>query len=407
MKSVMILSSIPDERLEMVLEKARETGYRSIFCKREQDQNVRSAADAEYVADWNDHDALIRIAREEKIVGVIALCDAGVLPASYTAQVLDLPGNPPESMKCLLSKYEFRVLQDKAGVFAPRHFLSSREEEALAQCKKLRFPIIVKPLLASSSFGQTVLTSPEGAAEAFRIASEYSRNGQVCVEEFIEQDSLRGIETDVFVVDDDIIWDGIRWSWRAEKAPLRPACDVYPAELDEGRIQELQGTVRRLLQTAGVRLGQFNIEGFFTAEGRFFVLEINPRQAGYYNPQHIEMYCGVDLTRLLLTTAAGDMDYYLSLKSFKRSRRYLMAYSVFSNEEGILDHVHIDPVLQPHLIDHRYMFGIRKGDRVQSIRDAVRPVSVAVFEFRNASELEEARRKMDRMVYVKLMNNAV
>lgn len=407
MKTVMILSSIPDERLEMALVKAKELGYRSIFCKREEDKNTLSPADTEYTADWNDTDALIRIAKKEKIDGVVALCDAGVLPASYVAQALDLPGNSPESMKCLLSKNDFRILQDKAGVFAPRHFLLSREDDVQKQFRKLQFPVIVKPLLASSSFGQTVLMSEQGAEEAIINASAYSRNKQVCVEEYIEQKSLCGIEMDIFVAGGDIIWDGIRYSWRAEKAPLRPVCDVYPAQPDENQMQELKRTITGLLQTAGVRLGQFNIEGFFTEEGKFFVIEINPRQAGYYNPQHIEMYCGVDLTRLLLTTAAGDMDYCVSLRSFKRTRRHLMAYSVFSEKEGILDRVHMDPELLPRLIDHRYMFGVKRGDRVKSIKDAIRPVCVAVFEFGDAKELEAARKKMDRMIYVKLMNDAV
>ena len=404
MKTILILSSIPDERLETVLEKARELGYRSIFCKREADKDARSPADSEYTADWNDTDALIRIAEKEKIDGVIALCDAAVLPASYAAQALGLPGNPPESVKFLLSKNDFRLLQEKAGVFAPRHFLFSQEDELPKQLRNLKFPVIVKPLLASSSFGQTVLTSEEGAVEAIKNASAYSRNKQVCVEEFIEQNSLCGIEMDVFAADGGIIWDGIRCSWRAKNAPLRPVCDVYPAELDENQTRELKSTVTALLRSAGVRLGQFNIEGFFTEEGKFFVIEINPRQAGYYNPQHIELYCGVDLTRLLLTTAAGDMEYCSSLRSFKRSRRHLMAYSVFSDEEGILDHVHIDPSLKPRLIDLRTLFGVKRGDRIQSIKEAVRPVCVAVFEFSGAEEVKDAFEKMDRLVYVKLMN---
>ena len=402
MKTIMILSTIPDERLEMVLLESNKLGYRSVFCKRMADGEARSEANVEYTADWEDTEALVKISLREKIDGIVALVDAAVLPASRVSEALGLPGNSPESMQCLLSKDAFRTLQDRAGVFAPRHFLTEREDDAVQRCSKLRFPVIVKPLLASSSFGQTVLSSKTGIAAAFRTASGVSRNGQVCIEEFIRQGSLCGIELDIFVVGSDIIWDGIRYSWRAENAALRPVCDVYPAELNGQQWKELRDTVRTILKTAGVRLGQYNIEGFFTKEGRFFVIEINPRQSGYYNPQQIELYCGVNLTKLLVTTAVSDPEYYRSLASFRRIYRNLIAYSIFSEEEGILDEVYIAPELQSHLIDHRYLHGVKKGDVLRSIRDAVRPVSVASFSFDTAQELEEIRARIDELVYVKL-----
>ncbi len=403
MKTLMILSTVPDERLEMVLQEAAALGYRTVCCKRPADAEAASGADAEYTADWADPDALLRIARLEKIDGIVPLVDAAVIPASRAAETLGLPGNPPESMECLLSKNGFRTLQDRVGAFAPRHFLVRSAEEAARQCRRLQFPVIVKPLLASSSFGQTVLESEEGIEDAFRAASGVSRNGEVCLEEFIALDALCGIELDIFVVGDDIIWDGIRFSRRLEKAPLRPACDVYPAELDEGQTREMRHTVSAILKAAGARLGQYNVEGFFTKAGRFFVIEINPRQSGYYNPQQIELYCGVNLTKLLVTTAVGDLDYYRSLATFRRSRRHLIAFSAFSDEEGILDRVSIDPCLRPHLIEHRYMHGIKRGDPVRSIRDASRPVSVAVFEFGSAGELEAALENMERWVHVDLL----
>ncbi|MBR0382243.1 MAG: hypothetical protein IJH71_07405 [Eubacterium sp.] len=44
----------------------------------------------------------------------------------------------------------------------------------------------------------------------------------------IKNDSLRIIEADVFVVGSHILWDGVRFCYRLESAPLRPVYDVYP-----------------------------------------------------------------------------------------------------------------------------------------------------------------------------------
>ena len=102
----------------------------------------------------------------------------------------------------------------------------------------------------------------------------------------------------MFVVGSHILWDGVRFCYRLESTPLRPAYDVYPVSMTEEETEEFCRTVENVLKTAGVSLGEFNVEGFFTQEGKFFIVEINPRQAGHYNPRDIQLYCGVNLTKL-------------------------------------------------------------------------------------------------------------
>ncbi len=45
------------------------------------------------------------------------------------------------------------------------------------------------------------------------------------------------IELDVFVVGEDILWDGLRNSYRVKSAPLRPVFDVYPAKVSDDELQ--------------------------------------------------------------------------------------------------------------------------------------------------------------------------
>ena len=181
-----------------------------------------------------------------------------------------------------------------------------------------------KPRLCSSSFGQTILENDLGLKEAFEAAAAKSRDGNVCVEEYLEPRSLRTVEADVFVVGDDILWEGFRDSWHLESARTRPLYDVHPAHLTEDETAQFLREVSGALRAAGVCLGEYNVEGFFTKQGDCFVVEINTRPAGYYNPQHIQLCSGVDLTKLLLTTAVGDMWYYEALKSFRRTAKHIL-----------------------------------------------------------------------------------
>jgi biotin carboxylase len=162
---------------------------------------------------------------------------------------------------------------------------------------------------------------------------------------------------------------------------------------------EYKRSITAVLRQAGVRLGDFDDEGFFTPEGRFFIIEINPRQAGHYTPQDAQLFCGVNFTKLLITTAAGDMSYYEELRHFPRERNYMLSHSVFSEKDGIFDHIHIDPSLRSKMKSYRLLHGQKEGDFVRNIRDAVRPIAVMVFVFETQAELEQAREHITELVY--------
>ena len=407
-RTIMVISSSLDGRLIKAVESARELGYKTIACVREEDDVSIVEADRCYAVNGEDTEKLLEIARKEKIDGVLGLWDKSVLSAAVIAQKLGLPGNSPECVSCLLGKGSFRQLQKEAGVFCPEFFLTDRREGLEEKCAGLHFPIIMKPDQCSSSFGQTVLHDVNDLVPAFENAAAHSRNGIVCVEEFVEQeDPLRVLEADIFLVGDDILWDGTHWNDRFPEAPLRPITDIFPADLESRKEGEFRSAVRKMLSASGARIGEFNIEGFFTKTGQFFIIEMNPRPAGYYSQQDIKMFCGVDLTRLLVTTAAGDLSYYEELKTFQRERRNIIMYPIFSFRPGVLDHVHFDPSIRESLLIFREFPGGEPGAYIEDIYADNRPVGVAVFAFSTKEELERALRNIRELVYVVLRPDGI
>lgn len=401
MKRLMILSTVPDERLEMVLKEAKAAGYQTLFCGRRGDSLEGVPADSARQADWDDTDQLLRMAKAGNIDGVLGLCDPAVIPAAQIAEALKLPGNPVASVEKLLSKNAFRTLQEQAGVFCPRHATVTGPEEMKNACRDFRLPVIVKPVLSSSSHGMTTLYDTRDAERAFRAASETSRNGAVSVEEFIENPLLRVIESDLFVFEENVLWDGIRYCYRLPQAPLRPVYDVYPVTLTDQEEAEYKRSVSAVLRQAGIRFGAFNVEGFFTEEKRFFIIEINPRPGGHYTPQTVQFFTGINLTKLLVTTAVGDTAYYNEVKGGGRERRwrYLLDHSVFSEKDGIFVKIHMDEGIRKHHQVTRFLHGQKEGDRVRNIIDAVRPIAIMIFTFETEEELEYARAHITELVY--------
>lgn len=401
-KTIMVISSSLDGRLLTAVETARKLGIRTIACVRKEDDLAAAHADRCYAADGDETDRLLEIAKKEEIDGVLGVWDRSALSAAIIAKELGLPGNSSECVKSLLEKGRFRKLQKEVGVFCPGYFETDTGRGLKEKCRRLHFPIIIKPVLCSSSFGQTVLYDEKDILPAFEKAAAYSKNGAVCVEEYIKHDSLRILETDIFLMGDDILMDGDCWCYRFPEAPLRPVLVEYPVFLESSRKEAFQSTIKKLLSASGARFGEFNVEGFFTEEGKFFVIEINPRPAGYYCQQDIQLFCGVDYTKLLVTTAVGDMSYYEELKGFQRERNYILSYAVFSFKSGIFDHVHIDPLIRESLLTFRAFPGGEPGAYIEDIHADNRPVGIAVFGFSSAEELQYARQRIRELVYVVL-----
>lgn len=401
-KKIMVISSSLDPRLVGAVEAARALGMETVACVREEDDGSLAHADRFYLVDGNKTEELLEIAKKEKVDGVLGTWDKSVLSAAMIARELGLPGNSPDCVRTLMDKGRFRSLQREVGVFCPGYFETDTSEGLEEKCAKLHFPIIVKPAVCSSSFGMTKLYDRKEVISAFEKASAYSRNGAVCVEEFIEQDSLRVLETDVFLVEDDILWVGACWCYRLPEEPLRPVLDVFPASLDSREEAEFKSAVGTVLAASGARLGEFNVEGFFTDEGRFFVIEINPRPAGYCFQKELKLFSGVDFSKLLVTTAVGDLSYCKELRSSQRQRRCLLMYAVFSFAPGIFDHVHIDDSVRDSLISFDAFPGGEPGAYIESIHAENRPVGIAMFAFSSEEELYRVMRHIRELVYVVL-----
>ena len=96
------------------------------------------------------------------------------------------------------------------------------------------------------------------------------------------------------------------------------------------------------------------------------------------------------------------MWYYRELKSFQRTARHILSYSIFAPEDGILDHVYIAPEMQERLRSYDDLYRLKKGDAVKDYRTAKWPIAQAAFEFDSAEELEEIRERIEDLVYVVL-----
>jgi len=362
MKKILILGA--NEKQVQLIQAAKEEGYYVIACDYDNSRPGIPLADKQIAVNYTDQETVLSAAKHEQIDGVIGNNDPAMPIVAYVSEQLGLVGNKKSSIDGIVSKSGFRKIQENAGVFCPKHVEVDDYTEIAESISTFNDPIVIKPSLSAGSQGTTKTFKGqwETIRQAFETCKGFSRNGKVTIEEFVEMPSLDVIEGDIFVMGDDILWNGIFTTGRSKNAPMIPMTYIFPAILTDEQMVAIKTSVTKVFKEAGIRHGQYNVEMYFTGRGELFIIEVNPRQGGHRIPQWILEYTGIDYTKLLVTTASGDSDYFNAVKDVKPANNYHTHHVVFSDYSGVLDEVVIDPALREYVTDVELLK--QKGDHV-------------------------------------------
>lgn len=334
-----------------LIKTAQREGYYVVLCDYTSTNPGIFIADKHYQENFRDCEKVLEIAKAEGVKGVISNSEAAVPVVAFIAETLGLVGSTVDSVNKLNSKMGFRELQVQAGVFAPKHIVTSSFEEAVEMVKELTFPIIIKPCRSSGSRGTEKIEDYETFltfAEKWKMCSLYSLNKKVVFEEFVEMPSLDNIiDGDIFVHNGTIIWDGLFSSKRSVHAPMLPMTQTYPIILTEDELEEVKDNVSKIIKAAGITFGEFNIELYYGKNHELFCIEINGRQGGNGIPEMIRRHSGIDMYKLLVTTVMGDDSYFEQILSEKREYRFVSRHPVFSRVSGTYQGVELSEEIKP------------------------------------------------------------
>lgn len=291
------------------IEKAKSMGYYTVLCDCLHDNPGQSIADSFHLVSTTDKDAVLQVALQEGIDGIIAYgSDPAAPTAAFVANAMNLPGMDYNFVRHFCEKHLFRDFLLKHGFNVPKwmevYAPYKIDEAAIAS---LHFPVIVKPTDSSGSKGIMVIEDWPELAVAIDYAKQYSRNGILIIEEFIRRDHPFVIEAEIFALNGKVTVWGLINSIRDTAAnPLLPAAYSYPLELSERRKQLVRKEVSRLVAATGNTSGAFNIEMIIDNQDRLFFLDAGPRSGGNKLPEFISMIAGKDIVEAIIKTAMGD-----------------------------------------------------------------------------------------------------
>ena len=382
-----------------LIKAAKEEGYYVIVCDYTNDNPGLPFADKHYQVSYLDQEEVLSIAKEEQIDGVIGNTDPAMPMVAYIATQLGLIGNNPECIEPFISKSAFRQLQEQAGLYCPKHVELEDYVSIEEQIKDFAYPIIVKPSVSAATQGTTKIykNGREKLLKAFETCKRFSRNGKVTIEEYVAMPSMDVIEADVFVMGDDMLWNGIFTTRRSLMAPMIPQTYFFPAILSKDEISTIKTNVSEVFKKAGIRHGEYNIEMYFTAKGDLFVIEINPRQGGHRITQQLKKHTGIDYNKLLVTTAVGDNTYYSSIKDISPPDNFLTHHVVFSDFSGVLEKIEIKPDIEKYVTEIEYHKNV--GQEVHQRINATDYIAYVGLQFPDRETQLSLSKKIEQMIY--------
>lgn len=307
MKKILLLGGSAAQLV--AIETAKRLGYYTVVCDYLPDNPGQHIADSFHLVSTTDKDAVLAVAREEQINGVVAYSSDPAAPtAAYVAAKMGLVGLDYDVVRHFCEKNLFREFLKSHGFNVPQSVaLVAPYNLNTAALAAFRYPLIVKPTDSSGSKGITVIADLSELEKALSYAREFSRNGTLIIEEFIQRDHPHVIEAEIFAVDGKVVSWGLINSIRDSSSnPLLPAAYTYPLQLPEKRVEIVKQEVSRLVAACGHASGAFNIEMIIDYDDRLFFLDAGPRNGGNMLPEFISMISGKDIVAATIETAMGN-----------------------------------------------------------------------------------------------------
>jgi biotin carboxylase len=287
-----------------VIRQAKAMGLEVVVTDKDPGAPGFAAADAHQVVDTRDREAVLVVARDHHVDGVIAeQTDVAVAVAAYVAEQLGLPGIGYDTAIAATNKFLMRERCRLAGIPVPKYRRARSAREAIDAASEIGFPVVLKPLDAQASRGVGKLTSANDVDRWFETASELSSDGSMLVEEM-----MVGTESSIesFVSDDHVTVFGV-----CEKVKCSPPYSfdlrlIYPASFPAATMESMIRLNERVVHAIGIPMGITHAEYIVTSDGPRLI-EIAARGCGAgVATQLLPAMTGVNLIEQRIRQALGQ-----------------------------------------------------------------------------------------------------
>ena len=396
MKKILLLGG--SEQQIVAIQKAKELGYYTVLCDFLSDNPGQYVADRFYLVSTTDKEAVLKVAVDEKIDGIVAYASDPAAPtAAYVGEKLGIPTNPYESVNILGEKHLFRKFLGENDFNVPHSvYLESWSDSVYERIAGFQFPVMVKPVDSSGSKGITCVDSVEDLRKAYDYAWMFSRNKIIQIEEFITRDHDYLVGGDIFVMDGKVVFWGLLNCHRDTNVnPLVPVGKSFPLQLSKKRVDIIHNEIQRLMASLNIKFGAFNAELIFDKNDNLYFIEMGPRNGGNMIPDLLSMISGKDMIEATVRCAVGDFSYDMH---FDGANVFYATHNLHSNKDGIYEDICFSDELDRFII--RKNLYKKSGDKIFYFDGANKALGIIFMKFETLDQLQKYTAEINNHIEV-------
>ena len=262
------------------------------------------AADKVYYENTTDQDAILEIAKKEKIDGVLtAGTDVAVITEGRICDELGLTGPSYEAAKISTDKFLMKQCYEKHGVRSARYRGVQIDDENYADAiADLQFPLIFKSVDSSGSRDIVRVDSTDEFEAARRTVLENTRSDHFIVEEFIEGEEFGA---QAFVQDGKLEFILPHGDYIMKRDAGVPYGHYAPYTLDDTVLRDTHVQLERAIRAMGCDNCAVNAD-FILKDGEIYILEIGARGGGACLMDLTSIYFGFNYYEKIIGLAMGE-----------------------------------------------------------------------------------------------------
>lgn len=395
MKKIMVLGA--SFLQTFIIKKIRDLGYYSIVIDGNPQSEGFFIADKYYTCSTTDTENVLKIAKKEKIDGILTYAsDVSSPTVAFVAEALNLPTNPFNSVKILTDKALTRKFMIENGFNVPKNHEVANYRDLLEATMDIGFPAIVKPVDSSGSKGVSKICNTNDVQNAFNFAIKHSLSKRIIVESFIKRKGYE-IDADAFMYNGKLVYFLPMDQHQDPLAPYSPIGISAPSILDNEKSKLAFTELNRLLQLLNMKMGAFNVEYAFDENNNLYFYEIGPRSGGNLISDVIHQGTGFDIQKNIILACVGDKCEINENYNFSSN---VTSFLLHSQEDGIFEKVSYDPIIKSGILYEKIF--VSEGERVSKFRGASCVLGMCLIKFDSADFMRTVMDNSKKYIKIKL-----
>jgi biotin carboxylase len=340
---------------------------------------------------------VIKAAKEYRIDGIMTLAsDMPIRTVAAVAKELNLVGVSEETALKATNKALMRECLKLHNVPVPIFFRSRDYDDYLNAAKQIQGKFIVKPADNSGSRGVFLvddIKSKEMVKYAFEYSKNYSRSGEIVVEEYMEGPEVSvetlsvGGSVHIIAITDKLTTGAPRFVEMGHSQPSR---------LSDDTIRQIEIVANAAVKAIGIMNGPSHTEIIITNEGPKIV-ELGARLGGDNITTHlVPLSTGVNMIECCIKIALGI------IPNFECKFAKASAIRYFETEEGIIQS--ITGIEATKMIDEvrEISFVHNVGEKIGKIQSSIDRVGFVIAQSSTVDEAIRACEMAKKMITIKV-----